>query len=78
MADKKSADILSLTDTDKDSTENYEVAGLAGLVKGKFTEAEDARKFDEERWLRAYRNYRESMVMIWLLLNLKNQKYLLK
>jgi hypothetical protein len=58
MADKKSADILSLTDTDKDSTENYEVAGLAGLVKGKFTEAEDARKFDEERWLRAYRNYR--------------------
>ena len=58
MADKKSADILSLTDTDKDSTENYEVAGLAGLVKSKFTEAEDARKFDEERWLRAYRNYR--------------------
>ena len=58
MADKKSANILSLADTDDSKEQDYEVSGLAGLIKGKFTEAEDARKFDEERWLRAYRNYR--------------------
>ena len=58
MADKKSADILALSDTDDNNEKEYEVSGLAGLVKGKFTEAEDARRFDEERWLRAYRNYR--------------------
>ena len=58
MADKKSANILSLADTDDSKKQDYEVSGLAGLIKGKFTEAEDARQFDEERWLRAYRNYR--------------------
>jgi hypothetical protein len=58
MADKESANILALDDTDESKQSDYEVSGLAGLVKGKFTEAEDARKFDEERWLRAYRNYR--------------------
>jgi hypothetical protein len=58
MADKKSANILSLADTDDSKEQDYEVSGLAGLIKSKFTEAEDARKFDEERWLRAYRNYR--------------------
>jgi len=58
MVTKQSADILALGDTDEDKQPTYEVAGLAGLIKGKFTEAEDARRFDEERWLRAYRNYR--------------------
>ena len=58
MVTKQSADILALSDTDEEKQPTYEVAGLAGLIKGKFTEAEDARRFDEERWLRAYRNYR--------------------
>ena len=58
MANSKSADILALSDTDENKEQEYEVSGLAGLIKGKFTEAEDARQFDEERWLRAYRNYR--------------------
>ena len=54
---KKQADILALDDTkDKDTT--YEVSGLAGLVKSKFIDSENARSFDEQRWLRAYRNYR--------------------
>ena len=53
-------------------------SSLAGTIKAKFQTAENARQFDEKRWLRAYRNYRESMVMIWLLQNLKNLKYLLK
>ncbi len=57
MAKKQSADILALGDTDK-KKETYDVSGLAGLVKSKFIDAENARQFDEQRWLRAYRNYR--------------------
>ena len=58
MAKTKSAQILSLEDTEKTDDQEYQVAGLAGLIKSKFLDAEDARRFDEERWLRAYRNYR--------------------
>jgi len=58
MAKQESADILALEDTDKDKKQDYNVSGLAGLVKGKFIDAENARSFDEQRWLRAYRNYR--------------------
>ena len=73
---KKQAEILALDDTKgKDA---YDISGLAGLVKSKFIDSENARKFDEQRWLRAYRNIEVSMEMIWLLLKVKNQKYLLK
>ena len=57
MAKKESADIISLEDTDK-KKEPYDVSNLSGLIKSKFIDAENARKFDEQRWLRAYRNYR--------------------
>ena len=53
---KKQAEILALDDTKGKDT--YDISGLAGLVKGKFIDAENARSFDEQRWLRAYRNYR--------------------
>ena len=58
MAKKDTADILALGDTEKDKKQEYDVSGLAGLVKSKFIDAENARQFDEQRWLRAYRNYR--------------------
>ena len=58
MATKQNADILALEDEDKNKKEQYNVSGLAGLVKSKFIDAENARQFDEQRWLRAYRNYR--------------------
>ena len=58
MAKPPSAQILALDDSEKNEDQEYKVSGLAGLIKSKFLEAEDARKFDEERWLRAYRNYR--------------------
>jgi hypothetical protein len=46
--------IIALGDTDDaDAYDN-----LAGTIKGKFQSAENARQFDEQRWLRAYRNYR--------------------
>ena len=33
-------------------------SNLAGTIKEKFQASENARQFDEKRWLRAYRNYR--------------------
>jgi len=58
MAKKDTADILALGDTNKNKKQEYDISGLAGLVKSKFIDAENARQFDEQRWLRAYRNYR--------------------
>ena len=48
MVTKQSADILALSDTDESKQPTYEVAGLAGLIKGKFTEAEDKVKKEME------------------------------
>ena len=31
---------------------------LIGIIKSRFTVAEDSRRSDESRWLRAYENYR--------------------
>ncbi len=58
MAKKDTADILALGDKEDSPKQEYDVSGLAGLVKSKFIDAENARQFDEQRWLRAYRNYR--------------------
>ena len=41
-----------------EETKSDEYSELVGLVKGKFSESEEARLFDENRWLRSYRNYR--------------------
>ena len=46
--------IIALGDTEEDDVYN----NLAGTIKGKFQASENARQFDEKRWLRAYRNYR--------------------
>jgi len=35
-----------------------ELPGLVGVIKNKFFEAETGRKSDEQRWLKAYKNYR--------------------
>ena len=58
MAKKDTADILALGDKEDSPKQEYDVSGLAGLVKSKFIDAENARQFDEQRWLRSYRNYR--------------------
>ena len=60
MADVNNPDDTVLgIDEPKDKEESYEdFSNLQGLVKERFFRAEDARLFDESRWLRAYRNYR--------------------
>ena len=35
-----------------------EVSNLAGVIKGKFADAEEGKRADEIRWLSAYKNYR--------------------
>jgi hypothetical protein len=57
MAKKDTADILALEDTGKNKKDTYDVSGLSGLVKSKFIDAENARQFDEQRWLRSYQKY---------------------
>ena len=39
-----------------DSEENDAYNNLVGTIKEKFQTSENARQFDEKRWLRAYRN----------------------
>ena len=60
MADVNNPDdtVLGL-DEPKEKEGSYEdFSSLQGLVKERFFKSEDARLFDESRWLRAYRNYR--------------------
>lgn len=49
---------LGLEDVDSEFQEDLIVSPLASFVQERFKRAEDARLNDEERWLRAYRNYR--------------------
>ena len=51
--------IISLDDEKKEKDQSYnDYSDLQGLIKARFIKSEDARLFDESRWLRAYRNYR--------------------
>ena len=48
----------SLKDKAKDDTVDTKAGSLVSYVMGRFSEAEDARQVDEDRWLMSYRNYR--------------------
>ena len=47
MAKKDTADILALSDKEESPKQEYDVSGLAGLVKSKFIDAENAHQTDE-------------------------------
>ena len=51
-------DAIALEDTEDTVTEDVDVSSIIPFVQDRFTRAEDYRNNDEERWLRAYRNYR--------------------
>ena len=55
MQQKPTDEILSLGDK-KEKTVQEDL--LVAIIKGKLSASEDARYFDEQRWLKAYRNYR--------------------
>ena len=47
-----------IEDTKEDSLFDPKVGTIVTLVTERFKKAEDARQFDEQRWMKAYRNYR--------------------
>ena len=51
-------DAIALEDTEDTVVEDIDVSSIIPFVQERFTRAEDYRNNDEERWLRAYRNYR--------------------
>ena len=55
MEQNKTDEIISLGDKEEKSVQEDL---LVGIVKGRLSASEDARYFDEQRWLKAYRNYR--------------------
>ena len=51
-------DAIALTDSDDTTVSDVEISGLIGYVESMYSRAEDYRYQDEERWIKAYRNYR--------------------
>jgi len=51
-------DAIALEDSDDTMVSDVDVSGLIGYVEGLYSRAEDYRYQDEERWIKAYRNYR--------------------
>ena len=51
-------DAIVLDDNEESSVEDYKTANIIPFIMEKYHRAEDYRQQDEERWLRAYRNYR--------------------
>jgi len=51
-------DAIALEDTEESAVEDAGVANIIPFIVERYQRAEDYRYQDEERWLRAYRNYR--------------------
>jgi len=51
-------DAIALEDSENSIEDDADIAGIVPFIMEKFTRAEDYRYQDEERWLKAYRNYR--------------------
>ena len=71
-------DAIALEDTDDSVTEDIDVSNIIPFVIDRYKRAEDFRYQDEERWLRAYRNYRGLYGLMYNLLKLKSLVYLLR
>ena len=51
-------DAIALEDAEDSVVEDADVSGIVPFILEKYNRAEDYRYQDEERWLKAYRNYR--------------------
>lgn len=49
---------IALEDTEDSTTEDVDVSSIVPFIREKYKRAEDYRYQDEQRWLKAYRNYR--------------------
>ena len=50
--------VVALDETGDVEAENLEYSGVASFISSQFTRSKTYRQSDEDRWLRAYRNYR--------------------
>ena len=50
--------MLAVKDTSGDMPSDEDAGGIVPYVEGRFRKAETAREVEEQRWVRAYRNYR--------------------
>ncbi len=58
LIDKPSTDkTLALDDSPK-TEDDFQASGLISFIEKRYTKSEDSRRTDEDRWLKAYRNYR--------------------
>ena len=49
---------IALEDTEESNIDDANVSSIIPFVTGRYKKSEDYRRNDEERWIRAYRNYR--------------------
>lgn len=52
------SDSMGLEDVSDQTREELFISPVISFIKERFTKAEDTRRMDEERWVKAYRNYR--------------------
>ena len=58
LIDKPSNDkTLALDDSPKNE-DDFQARGIISFIEKRYTKSEESRRTDEDRWLRAYRNYR--------------------
>lgn len=58
LIDKPSTDkTLALDDSPKNE-DDFQSGGLISFIEKRYSKSEESRRSDEDRWLRAYRNYR--------------------
>ena len=53
-----SVKMLAVKDTSGDSPNDKPAGGIVAYVEERFSKAETARETEEQRWIKAYRNYR--------------------
>ena len=52
------AEVSYIEDTEENDTSDPLVGTIVGYIQQRFSKAETARNGEEQRWIRAYRNYR--------------------
>ncbi len=58
LIDKPSNDKTLALDDSPREMDDFKAGGLISFIEKRYTKSEESRRTDEDRWLRAYRNYR--------------------
>ena len=76
MSDQNFEETDSLVLDEK--TKDLELSQLIAFIEGRFKRSKDWRRFDEERWLQSYRNYRGLYGLMYSLQKQNALVYLLR